>query len=558
MTRDEKDSGLFAAVVAVAAGLELGSTLRRIVQAAADLVDAKYAALGVIGPNGRVTQFVHVGMDPESATRIGHLPEGDGILGLLIRHPVPLRLEDLNAHPAAVGFPAHHPEMTTFLGVPVRVRGEVFGNLYLTQKRNGGTFTAEDERTVMALAAAAAVAIENARLFESTTRRTEWQSAVTEVNNAVLADKDADEVLQLIAQRLQELSAAAAVLVITPNAENELVVELAIPGPAEPLNIETRWTVAPRNMATYSEIVSRVRNATGMHVPADSIASQAFLSGNTVYDDECSLLEAVGLGKVGTGVAVPLESAGRVLAVLFFVVNKEPEELDPETLELIHDFATQAAVALVLASARREGAQLAVYQDRDRIARDLHDLVIQRLFATGMKLESTNRISGLPQVAAERINTAVDDLDETIREIRQTIFALHEPMEGPSATVRGRIMREVSQAAALLGFTPSVRFTGTVDSLVNERTTDDLVAALRETLTNAVKHSDASQIEVLVSIEGENVVLVVTDNGIGMPETGRRSGVRNIMARAADAGGSCVVERVDESGGTRVTWSVPY
>lgn len=558
MSRDEMESGLFGAVVAVAAGLELGSTLRRIVQAAADLVDAKYAALGVIGSSGRVTQFVHVGMDPATAESIGNLPQGEGILGLLIRHPVPIRLENLHDHPASVGFPANHPEMKSFLGVPVRVRGEVFGNLYLTEKRDGGTFTAEDERTVMALAAAAAVAIENARLFESTARRQEWQSAVTEVNNAVLAGLDDGDVMFLIAQRMQDLSNAAAVLVITPNADDELVVELALPGPEEPRDTIDRWTVAPRNLKSYTDIVSRVQRATGMLVPDGSIAHRAFVTGDTVYDEECSLLESIGLQGAGTGVAVPLASSGRALAVLFFVVNKEPEDLSPETLGLIHDFSKQAAVALVLANARREGARLAVYEDRDRIARDLHDLVIQRLFATGMKLEGTNRLDGVPHDAAERINAAVDDLDETIREIRQTIFALHEPIEGPSATVRGRIMREASQAAALLGFTPSVRFSGTLDALLGEKTADELIAALREALTNAAKHSDATQIDVMVSIEGPDVVLVVTDNGIGMPEGGRRSGVRNLLARAEDAGGSCVYVRVNEQGGTRVTWRVPF
>lgn len=558
MSSGNTESGLFSAVVAVAAGLELGSTLRRIVQAAVDLVDAQYGALGVLGPSGRVTQFVHVGMDPEVAQTIGQLPTGEGILGLLIDHPVPIRLENLADHPASVGFPENHPEMTTFLGVPVRVRGEVFGNLYLTGKRGGKTFSAEDERTVMALAAAAAVAIENARLYESATRRQEWQNAVTEVNSAVLADLDDGEVLHLVARRMQELSYAAAVLVITPHADGELVVEIAVPGPREPLPHQNKWTVTPRDLRSYTEIVQTIETAVGMKVPVGSIAERAFSERVTIFDNRCSLLDSVGLSNAGTGVAVPLAGAGRVLAVLFFVVNKEPEDLSRETLELIHDFAKQASVALVLANARREGARLAVYEDRDRIARDLHDLVIQRLFATGMKLQSASRLDDLPSPALDRINLAVDDLDETIREIRQTIFALHEPMEGPSATVRGRVMREVTQAASLLGFTPSVKLIGTLDTLIEDDVADQLIAALRETLTNAVKHADADEVEVVVAIDGAFVVLTVTDNGVGMPEGGRRSGVRNIAARASDAGGKCSIERVGDTGGTRVTWAVPF
>jgi signal transduction histidine kinase len=241
------------------------------------------------------------------------------------------------------------------------------------------------------------------------------------------------------------------------------------------------------------------------------------------------------------------------------VWGDEHSHFPRDVLDLAGSFGSQAAVTLVLAQARREHERLAVYEDRDRIARDLHDLVIQRLFATGMMLQGTTRIDDVPDAAAERVSGAVDELDETIKEIRQTIFALHEPVDGPTSSARGRVLRETSQSAALLGFEPAVRFAGPVDSMLTPEAADQLVAALREALTNAAKHADAKRVEVIVQIDSGYVVLVVTDDGVGIDDggSGRRSGVANISARAQDLGGSCRIERVSDAGGTRLTWRVP-
>jgi signal transduction histidine kinase len=230
-----------------------------------------------------------------------------------------------------------------------------------------------------------------------------------------------------------------------------------------------------------------------------------------------------------------------------------------DIVELAEAFAAQAAVTLVLAEARHEQGRLAVYEDRDRIARDLHDLVIQRLFATGMQLQGAMRTPGLDDGVRERMSRAVDEMDETIREIRQTIFALHEPSSGPSTGLRGRILRETAQAAALLGFEPAVRFTGVIDAMVADTTADHLIAALREALTNAARHAQAGRVEVVVEVIGSEVMLVVTDDGVGVPfdGSGRRSGVANLNARAMGLGGSCSLERVSDNGGTRLIWRVP-
>jgi signal transduction histidine kinase len=546
--REERDRGLFTAVVSVAAGLELGATLRRIVQAAVELVDASYGALGVLDDDGSLGEFIHVGIDAQTAGVIGHMPTGKGILGLLMDHPVPIRLDNLTHHPKSTGFPIGHPVMTSFLGVPVRVRGEVFGNLYLTEKRSGSGFTSDDERTVMALAAAAAVAIENARLYERSRQREQWQQAVNDIANAVLSGSETDDVLSLVANRARTLTGADVALVALPDDEDTLVVEI----------VDGR---DQKSSASARAVLRIIGGWEGQRVPPHSVASLAFRDGVSRIERDTARVLAMGDESPhnGPAVVIPLVTADQVLGVLMLLWGDGSARVPSDALDLAGSFASQASVTLVLARARHEHERLAVYEDRDRIARDLHDLVIQRLFATGMMLQGTSRIEDVPAAAADRVSRAVDELDETIKEIRHTIFALHEPVEGPSASARGRVLRETSQSAALLGFEPAVRFVGPVDSMLTPEATDQLVAALREALTNAAKHAHAKKVDVIVQIDAGDVVLVVTDDGIGINASGpgRRSGVANIAARAQVLGGSCRLERVSEEGGTRLTWCVP-
>ncbi len=554
--RRDREDGLFAAVVSVAAGLELNSTLRRIVQAAADLVDASYGALGVIGPDDRISEFVHVGIDTWTAEQIGDLPSGRGILGLLVAHPVPIRLDDLAKHPASVGFPEGHPSMGTFLGVPVRVRGEVFGNLYLTEKRNGLSFTAEDERTVMALAAAAAVAIENARLYERTRTRERWQQAVADIANSVLGGSEADEVLALIANRARALTGADVVFVALGE-ESGLAVEI-VDGRTDP--VEGGPRASDERAATAQAVLDCVSSWPDQRIPEGSIAYDVMQQRSTVVDPHgAGVIACSDYGSLGPALLIPLSTQDRALGVLVLVWTDVHDFVPQDTMDLAASFGSQAAVTLVLAEARREHERLAVYEDRDRIARDLHDLVIQRLFATGMMLQGTTRIDNVPDAVTDRVSRSVDELDETIKEIRQTIFALHEPVDGPTSSARGRVLREISQSASLLGFEPAVRFTGPVDSMLAPEIAEHLMAALREALTNAAKHAEARRVEVIVQIEGGDVVLVVSDDGVGIAADGpgRRSGVANIDSRAHEVGGSCRLERVSAEGGTRMTWRVP-
>jgi signal transduction histidine kinase len=502
---------------------------------------------------------------PRQRPASGRCPAAEEFLGLLIEHPAPIRIEDLMQHPSAAGFPDGHPVMQSFLGVPVRVRGEVFGNLYLTQKRDGRGFTVDDERTVMALAAAAAVAIENARLYESSRQRERWQNAITEIGNAVLSGDETGEVLTLVARNARRLAGADFATIALPDAHGELRIEITDAFDDTEAELElprSRWSVheSHRTPEFVRELQSHARSWLGTAVSESSRVRAVFASGSSMSDSNVPIAMSPGEIQTFSHVALlPMRSGSRVLGVLSLLWAGGAQSASEATIALAQTFAGQAAVTLTLAEARSEHERLAVFEDRDRIARDLHDLVIQRLFATGMLLQGATRIADVPEIALERIERSVDELDETIREIRQTIFALHEPMDGPATGLRGRILREVRQSSAVLGFDPAVRVIGAVDSSVSAECADNLIAVLREALMNAAKHAQATRVDVLMQVSDGTVVMTVTDDGVGIPDTGpgRRSGVANLMSRALECGGTCELERVNAEGGTRLVWRVP-
>jgi signal transduction histidine kinase len=531
LTTRDRLHGLLEAVLAVGSHLDLQTVLRRIVEASVTLVDAEYGALGVIGGSGYLAQFLTVGVDEEAAVQIGTLPRGHGVLGVLIRDPQPLRLDDITQHPAAFGFPPNHPPMRTFLGVPVRVRDAVFGNLYLTEKRGGGSFDSEDEAVVLALAAAAGVAIENARLYEQTRRRERWMTASAEISTALLSGRDPEDVLPLVASRAAELASADTVFVALPSSSGELVVEVAVGGDAERL----------------------------LHSPVGgpgTALAQVQVSGEPTVlriAEEPHLLTAD--VRVGSAVVVPLGPTGAGRGVLVAASRPGQEPVEDESLSELQAFAAQATVALELAERRRDAERLSVFEDRDRIARDLHDVVIQRLFATGMQLESASRL--LPPEPATRVRRAVDDLDATIKEIRSSIYALQTgPLEqGPS--LRSRILEVVDAGAEQLGFAPSLQISGLVDTGVPPTTAEHLLAVLREALSNTARHARASSVVVSLDVT-DRVRLDVRDDGVGIPVDGRRSGLANLQARATELGGSCTVRPAEaDGGGTELAWDVP-
>lgn len=536
-TRDRVHS-LLEAVLSVGRELNLEQALRRIVEAAAVLVDAEYAALGVIGPDGRrLSAFHTVGVSADEIARIGPYPEGHGILGELIRHPEPLRLAKLSQHPASYGFPAHHPPMNTFLGVPIRVRDQVFGNLYLTEKRGGLQFDEEDESVLSTLAVAAGVAIDNARLYEESRLRERWLRATAEITHGLMSGAERAEVLGLLAERAREITGAALAAVAMPVEETDsLSIELATGVDAE----RHRGLVLPVSGSLMGEAY-----ATAAPVPSEDIATDPRVSAGP--DRFAGLGPAVAV-PVGTGVE-------GVRGVVLLVREAGQTAFAEKDTEPLQGFAAQAAVAMELADRRRDAEEIAVLKDRDRIARDLHDLAIQRLFATGMTLQSAGRFIE-HQEAAGRVARAVDDLDETIKIIRSTIFGLRSREGGAGSGLRARVVRAVGEAAPLLGFAPSVRMEGLLDTDVPREIADHVVAVLSEALTNVARHARAGRADVALETDGREIRLTVTDDGVGLPAGGRRSGLRNMAERAEQLGGT-LRTRTPEHGGTTLEWRVP-
>jgi len=509
--------------------LELSQVLQRIVEAAVELVGAKYGALGIISPDGGLEQFLHVGMPDEDVARIGPPPKGHGLLGAVIDTGASIRLDRLDADPRSAGFPSAHPPMDGFLGVPVRVRDEVFGNLYLTEPA-AGRFTEEDEELVASLAATAGIAIENARLFDDSVRRERWSNALAEVTQALLSGAD-DNALAVVAERLATVVGADLVTVIVPaGTPGVLRVEIA------------------RGEGS-AELVGR-------EYPAeDSLAGRVLASGrHAASDGEPAGARLDGAPELGPTIALPLRADEEQLGVL--AVSRAPgsRRFDDAELEMASDFASQAGVAIELTRARADRERLRMIDERGRIARDLHDHVIQRLFGSGLALQGV--ASRSPEVA-EAVLAQVDAIDAAIAEIRTAIFALsHAGGEGSS--LRRRVLDVVNESSAALGFVPRVSFSGAVDLHITGPFADDVVAVVRESLANVARHAEANSVALAVALhERDGVVVTIEDDGCGIdPRVTRRSGIANLRERALARGGDLALDGRD-GGGTRVRWTAP-
>jgi len=536
-TRDRMHR-LLEAVVAVGSGLELEAMLRRIVEAAVDLVDARYGALGVIGEDQQLTEFIPVGLDSGEISKIHHWPEGRGLLGLLIKEPHPLRLADIAAHVESSGFPEGHPAMRSFLGVPVRVRDQVFGNLYLTEKRGGGEFTEEDEAVLTALGAAAGVAVENARLYEEARRQQRWLQASGELTIQLLSGESPAVVLSSLTARALELSGADLVTLALPDEDGRrLTLHYAEGDGAEGV----RGLVIAAGQSLSGQVL-----ASGQPITVDDFAS----------DERTAEPTRRPMGHIGPAVLFPLGTPGNVRGVLTVGRRHGGPPLPAAASGVVASFAAQAAVALELAARRADAEQLSVFEDRDRIARDLHDLVIQRLYATGMSLEGTMPLITRREVA-DRIRNAVDAMDDTIRDIRGTIFALQARGRQDEPRLRSDIVALVDEMTGMLGFAPALRLGSGLDSRATAELSEQLLAVLREALSNAARHSGATRVDVTVDGGADGMVTVlVRDNGSGIPEGTRRSGLANLADRAEKLGGELRLSAA-EGGGTQLEWRVP-
>ncbi|MFD1325714.1 GAF domain-containing sensor histidine kinase [Micromonospora sonneratiae] len=531
VTSRERLRALLDAVVGIGSDLDLNSTLRRIVEAACDLAGARYGALGVIGPDRQLTEFITHGVSPETHAAIGELPHGRGVLGLLIADPRPVRMPDITKHPQSYGFPPNHPPMHSFLGVPVRIRDQIFGNLYLAEKQGGWEFTEDDEQIVVALAAAAGVAVENARLYAIAHRRERWLAAAAEITGVLLGEVRRTDALTLIARRARQV------------AEAELALVLLYDEDAGHLTVEV-----------VDAADGRVPRLLGTVLPVEETA---FVG--SVTDHRHTVIESLAKAApwpvpvtAGPAVVSPL-STGDTLSGVLVVAHADGKGLpSDDDVPLLASFAGQAALALERARAQEERELIAVLEDRERIARDLHDVVIQRLFATGLQLQSTVPLTNHPEVT-RRINAAVDDLDSTIRDIRRAIFELRTPM---SAALRTEIRDTVDVAAAALGFRPVLELVGPIDSAVPDAVRPDLLAVLREALSNAVRHARAGSVMIDVRVDGGRLTLTVSDDGVGTDPSAARGGLVNLRERAAGHGGELEIRRAEPSG-TVLRWSIP-
>lgn len=533
LSTQDRMRGLLSAVTSVAEDLSLDAVLERLVQSACSLLKARYAALGVIGEDKSLSRFITVGVDEELIRKIGPLPTGHGVLGLLTSDPRPLRLHNLHKHPSSYGFPEHHPPMVTFLGVPVRVRDKVFGNLYMTEKEDGEDFTAEDQELAVALAAAAGVAIENAKLFEDARLRTRWLEACMYVTGKMMDDmRDTNELsLDMIAATaLAESDSTTTLVGISSDDGAELYVSASAGEGSSQL---TGRTLAITS-ATFSDVVKR-------GVP-------------TVFENATDFLgpmEGLALGPI---IVIPLGLQGTNQGLLILARNEGMGDYSQLVMEMSAVFGSNVALALELARTHRMREQILVFTDRDRIAKDLHDVVIQRLFAAGLSVQSLQRFV-TDKEATQRIRAVTTELDQTIRDLRDTIYSLKIEV-GETEPLSDLILRTVRNAAKPLVFAPRLNLAGPIDTAVPDEVAKHLLAVLSEGLSNAVRHAEAGAIEVSIDARGDELSVVIIDDGVGMGDSGRRSGLANMEQRATLLDGTFDVVSVIGKG-TRISWCVP-
>ncbi|WP_235012874.1 GAF domain-containing sensor histidine kinase [Arthrobacter sp. SLBN-100] len=525
----EHMEGLLAAVVSLTEDLSLEAVLDHVVHSACELVGARYGALGVIGEGQLLSHFITVGIDEEGTRIIGELPTGHGVLGQLITEPKPLGLHDLGELITAAGFPANHPPVKTFLGVPIRLRTTV-GNLYLTGKNDGQDFTAEDEALTVALAAAAGVAIQNARLFEESNRRRLWLEAGMEVTDALIGQTHPHETdsLDLVAERA--LRASDSVLALIAGPAGDGIVKSWTSVGAQSLPAGYRLPVSP----VLTEVLE-----TGL--------SQTVPDAAQLFDPEWGI-------KLGPVLVTALGHKGNRNGVLILARAAGGPGYGDVDLELSAVYGSRIGLALDLLEANRLREEHMLFSDRDRIARDLHDLVIQRLFAAGLSMQSLRRYTEDP-VAHERIASVTGELDDTIRQLRDTVYSL-QARGSAQELLSSRLLRTVQKAAWQAGFNPDMELTGPIDETVTEDVAMQLVPVLTESVSNAVRHSGADSISIRVTAHRDSVVLMVRDNGCGFENPGRMGGLDNMRQRAARVGGRCVISS-SPGQGTFVTWTAP-
>ena len=542
----ERLAALLDAVLAVSADLDLSDVLARIVRCACELVDARYGALGVLGADGEhLVEFVAHGLSQEEQEAIGDPPHGYGVLGLLIRQPRPRRLRDVAAHPDSHGFPANHPVMHSFLGVPIRIRDEVFGNLYLTEKQGDtekegdADFTADDEAILVALAAAAGIAIDNARLYERSRRLRRWLETTAEVTQLLLEGMDEASAMGFLATRTRELSEAQLAMVALYDEVGDLVIRAVESG--EPSG------AARRPGAVLGTVLHKGywRELIAEH---ESVLLLTRLGDSTVDSLSADVRELGDADPHGPTALVPITVGEDEVGVIGVAWAADAETYVGNVVPLLAALAQEIGLTLAAARGQQDRSRLALLEDRDRIARDMHDHVIQRLFATGLSLQAAARMAESTSVR-RRLDEAVDDLDAAIKDIRHTIFELHRPT--PFRDLREEIVELVRVCAKTLGFAPSLTIDGSLEGLAADFEAD-LIAVVREGLANVARHAQASSASVRVT-SGDTIQVEVADDGVGVAPSAVHSGLANLRKRAESHGGSLTLTARTPRG-TALVW----
>lgn len=519
---------LIKANAIVIGDLNLRVALRHIAEAARELGEARYAALGVVSDDGSLEEFVPVGMDEATETKIGRLPRGLGLLGHLIRHPEPLRLADISRHPSAVGFPPGHPLMTSFLGVPIRIQESVVGILFLAGSHRG-EFTAEDEQLVTSLAASAAVAIRNARLYEESERRRRWQQISTETAQLLFSDAiDRRPIEIVLDQAMRAADGDAAELALIGDDER-VIVDAAVGDPIQ-------------------------EDGPPPHLDVSAAAPVLREGKPVLVEDSVALTDPVASrwSRLGSVLIVPITTTSGAQGALSVARRAGRPRFRRADLDDLTEFARDAGVALELRRARADREGMALIGEHDRIAADLHDHVIQELFSTGMGLQAMVHDLGRPDQQA-RILGFVEDLDATIRRIRTTIFRLDRHRES-STSLQQDLLAIVEQERAALGFSVNVDFSGPLDVIVPLRLHEDVCAVVRESLSNVARHARATAAWLKVTAGRDVITIDVVDNGVGSDDDEYGRGLRDLRERARAHRGDLLIRPGDE-GGTQLTWN---
>jgi signal transduction histidine kinase len=512
----ERYERLLETGLVLAGELSLPVALQRIVELAAEVTGARYGALGVLGRDGTITEFLTTGISDAERAAMDHIPHGRGILGVLITDPRPLRLHDIAEYPRSVGLPPGHPPMRTFLGVPVMARGRVYGNLYLTEKQDGADFDADDERALVLLAAQAGVTVQNAQLYEEAQDRAQRLEAVRAITTAILAGTDTGELLGLVVGHARQLVDADLATLALPAGHDRLVIEAADGLLAD----ELRGTTFPASGSVTGEVIGGGKAVALADAGSDDRAVQPIV--------------AAGLGPA---LFVPLAVRGRTLGSLT-VANRKGGALLRETeLQLVETFAEQAAVALEYGRLQGQLHRLAVLEDRERIAKELHDGAIQSLFAVGMGLQASAMLAGGDDLRS-RIQNAVEELDRVIRDLRNYIFGLRPGILADrqlDQALQG-LVEEFSQRSGVVAIAEIDPATAAELS----GRAGDVVQLAREALSNVSRHAQAATCRVSLYRGEDGAVLEVDDDGRGFDParaTGAGQGLRNLRERAEALGG---------------------